>query len=76
MLAKLGNDAEEAMKALQKNGIARGAAKEALKIAEEQGAFTIFALVDALTRMSQRVRYAGDRLESDQRTAKLLSLVV
>ena len=48
----LGEDAEEAMKALTKNGIPRGVAKKALEIAEQKGRFTIFALVDALTRLA------------------------
>lgn len=76
MTTRLGNDAEETLKALLKNGIPRGAANQALEIAQQQGRFTIFSLVDALTRVSQLVRYAGDRTEADSRVASLLALAV
>jgi len=59
MAQTLGKDAEEAMKALTKNGIPRGAAKKALDIAEQKGRFTIFALVDALTRNGEGARKRG-----------------
>lgn len=72
----LGNDAEEAMKMLTKTGINRTLAKEALKIAEQKGRFTIFALVDALTRLAGQLTYAGDRIEADRQAAGLLALAV
>jgi GNAT superfamily N-acetyltransferase len=74
MVTKLGHDAEEVAKNLQKHGIPRTLAKRALEIAKQQGAFTIFSLVDALTRETQTVRYAGDRTELDQKVASLLAL--
>lgn len=76
MRETLGSDADETLKALLKNGIPRSAAKDALKIAEVQGRFTIFALVDALTRIAGKVEYAGDRYELDARVASLLALAV
>ena len=76
MQEKLGDDAEEVLKNLQKHGIPRGAAKEALKLAEQQGRFTIFSLVDALTRLSGSMEYAGDRFEADSRSAQLLELAL
>ena len=75
METKLGDDAEEAFKELTKNGIARNVAKEALTIAQEKGRFTVWSVVDALTRLSQKSQYAGDRTEADQRAAQLLILV-
>jgi hypothetical protein len=60
MTARLGDDADEVMKVLSKHGITRQLAKEALDIAREQGAFTIFAVVDALTRLAGRIKNAGD----------------
>lgn len=72
----LGEDAEEAMKMLTKSGINRSLAKEALKIAEQKGRFTIFALVDALTRLAGQLTYAGDRIEADRQAATLLDLAV
>ncbi len=76
MTERLGTDAEDVEKTLAKNGIPRNLAKEAIALAKEQGAFTIFALVDAMTRISQKLRYAGDRVEADAKIASLLQLVV
>ena len=76
MTAKLGNDAEEVQKVLGQNGITRSVAKEALRIAERQGAFTIFSLVDAITRIAREVPYVGLRTELDQKAARLLALAV
>jgi hypothetical protein len=76
MVTRLGNDAEEVAKNLQKHGIPRSLAKRALECAQRQGRFTIFSLVDALTRETQSVRYAGDRTELDQKVASLLSLAL
>lgn len=74
MSTRLGNDADEVQKELAKNGIPRNLAKDALAIAKEQGAFTIFAIVDAMTRLTQKLRYAGDRVEADAKIAALLQL--
>ena len=74
METKLGADAEEVMKTLTNNGITRTLAKKALDVAKEQGRFTIFALVDALTRLAGETVFAGDRTESDRQAAKLLEL--
>jgi hypothetical protein len=60
---RLGSDSEETMKVLQQHGITRTLAKQALEIAAKQGRFTIFALVDALTRVSSQMRFAGDRVD-------------
>jgi len=75
MEAKLGDDAEEAIKAVIQNGVPRSVAKEAVTLAQEKGRFTIWSVVDALTRLSQKSQYAGDRTEADQKAAQLLSLV-
>lgn len=74
MEATLGDDAEEVLKALSKNGIPKGLAKEAVARAESRGRFTIFALVDALTRMSGELVNAGERADADQRASSLLAL--
>jgi hypothetical protein len=72
---KLGENAEEAMKALNKAGITRSLAKKALEIAQEKGRFTIFALVDALTRLAREIEFAGERTDADQKAAQFLELV-
>ena len=76
METTLGSDAEDVLKVLGQNGISRSLAKEAVEIAEGQGRFTIFAMVDALTRIAGRQVNAGDRLLVDQKAAGLLSLAV
>lgn len=76
MTEKLGEDAEEVTKVLSREDLPKGLIKEALSLAQSQGAFTIFALVDALTRLSQNVKYAGDRAELDQKIGQLLALAL
>lgn len=74
MTQRLGADAEEVTKRLTQEGIPRGMIKEALEIAQAQGGFTIFSIVDALTRLSQKVTLAGDRCELDAKIGQLLTL--
>jgi hypothetical protein len=76
MKTKLGDDADEVEKVLGQNGISRGLVKQAMEIAQRQGAFTIFSLVDALTRLSGQMPYVGGRTEIDQKAAGLLALAV
>jgi len=73
---KLGDNAEDVEKALTKHGLGKTLIREALKLAQDRGAFTIWTLVDALTRLSSQLVYAGDRLEADQKAASLLALAV
>ena len=75
METRLGDDADACMKILHKRGITRKLASQALEIAKENGRFTIFSVVDALTRLSSDFKNAGDRAEADERAGKLLSLV-
>lgn len=74
MAARLGQSADEVLPLLQQHGIARTLATEALEIAKQQGAFTVFSVLDALTRLSARSPYAGDRAEADAKAARLLTL--
>ncbi|HBE67042.1 MAG TPA: DUF932 domain-containing protein [Planctomycetaceae bacterium] len=74
MTERLGDDAEEVTKVLSAEKIPRGLIKDAMEIARQHGGFTIFALVDALTKLSQKVAYAGDRTELDSRVGQLLAL--
>lgn len=76
MQTTLGTDVEEVMKALAAHGYSRATVQEALRMAERQGRFTIFSLVDALTRMAGQLAYAGDRLLADEQAASLLALAV
>ena len=74
MSEKLGEDAEAISKVLCTEGIPKELAKSALELATQQGRFTIFSLVDALTRLTQSVKFIGDRTELDQKIGKLLTL--
>ena len=74
MRESLGADAEAVAKELARHGIPRNLGQEAIEVAREQGRFTIFALVAALTRLTQRTVYAGDRAEADAKVAGLLAL--
>jgi hypothetical protein len=76
MREKLGHDADEVAKRLGQEGIPRTLIKDAMEIAQQQGGFTIFALVDALTQLSQKVQLAGNRLELDAKIGQLLSLAM
>ena len=67
---------DEVEKVLSQKGITRGLAKRALKIAQRHGDLTIFALVDALTTIASEIKFAGARLEADQKAARLLELAV
>ncbi len=74
METRLGSSSDEVLKVLAKQGITRTLAKEALEVARTHGAFTIFAVVDALTRISGKLANAGERSVVDQRASALLSL--
>lgn len=76
MTERLGTDPEDVSKVLAANKIPANLVTEAMEIARQQGGFTIFAMVDALTKLSQRTRYAGDRVELDARIGQLLRLAV
>lgn len=76
MKTKLGEDANDVLKILQKHGITKTLGNEALKIAEEQGSFTIFSVVDALTRLAGRCENAGERTMLDVKGSSLLALAV
>jgi len=74
MQQTLGSDADEVLKNLASEGIPRGLAAKATELAQQSGRFSIFSLVDALTRLAQEIRYAGDRVEIDAKAATLLAL--
>ncbi|MFQ5473780.1 MAG: DUF932 domain-containing protein, partial [Dehalococcoidia bacterium] len=74
METRLGSSSEEVLKVLTKQGITRNLAKEALEIARRRGAFTIFTVVDALTRISGKLANAGERSDVDQKASAPLSL--
>lgn len=76
METRLGDEAEEVADVLAKHGLGGSIGKKALAIASEQGRFTIFALVDALTRLAGELTNAGERTDADQKAGRLLRLAV
>lgn len=74
METTLGQDADEVEKVLAKQGITKSLAKRALEIAMEKGRFTVWCILDALTRLTQELENAGDRTEADQKVSRLLAL--
>ena len=74
MTERLGDTAEDVSKTLSGKNIPRQLIKDAMEIAYRQGGFTIFSVVDALTKLSQRTNFAGDRAELDVRIGRLLAL--
>lgn len=76
MRSTLGADEEDVARVLSKHGVTRALAKEALAHARESGRFTIFSLVNALTRLSGGIANAGDRTDADQAASGLLALAV
>lgn len=76
MTERLGSDADEVVKQLTRHGLPRNLIKQAMELAQERGGFTIFAVVDALTKLSQSVELAGDRAALDMKIGSLLTLAV
>ena len=76
MSTRLGDCSKDVVKKLTEQRIPRHLIDQAMDIAQASGGFTIFSLVDALTRLSQRIRYAGDRTELDGRIGCLLRLAM
>lgn len=70
----LGQDADEVHKVLGKHGVSIRLAEQAVQLAGPQAPYSVFAIVDALTRIAGRYENAGDRLVLDQKAATLLSL--
>ncbi len=74
MSTTLADKAEDMIEVLRKHGIQKAVANQALKIAQQQGKFTIYAFVDALTRLAGQEQNAGDRTEADVKASTLLAL--
>jgi hypothetical protein len=76
METPFGNDAEDVRNVLGKHGVSSRLAEQVVQLAEQQASFSVFGIVDALTRIAGRYENAGDRLLVDQKAASLLSLAV
>lgn len=74
MATPLGESSAEVLKLLSGRGIARSVAKEALKIAQQDGRFTLFSVVDALTRLNGQLKHVGERTDADVKASSLLAM--
>jgi hypothetical protein len=68
-------DVDHVLEVLGRNGVRRALAQRAVEQARHYGSFTIFAVLDALTRLSQEIPYAGERAAADAAASRLLDLV-
>lgn len=71
---KLGANVDEVLKVLDGYDIARKLAKEAIKLAQQRGRFTILNVVDGLTRLSGDRAHAAERTDLDEKAGRLLAL--
>ncbi len=67
MQTRFGEDAEEVRKQLAKHGVSSRLAEQVVQVAEQQASFSVFGIVDAMTRLAGRYENAGDRLLVDQK---------
>lgn len=75
MSQTLGTDAEEVEKLLTKQGFNRTLAEAAVEAAQaDHSRFTVFTVVDALTRLARDLKNAGERVDADQKASRLLAL--
>ncbi len=77
MDTKLGSTKDEVSQLLAGQGIGMSYIKAAVEMMENQSRqFTLFQAVDSLTRLTGRLKNAGDRAEQDLKIGRLLSLAV
>ena len=75
METKLGDDAEEATQGARQARHPRSGREASPRYRPAaKGRFTVFALVDALTRIAGELANAGDRTDADERAGALLAL--
>lgn len=75
MEQQLGGTSDQVIDLLKDRGFTRTLAKQAVELAARQGRFTIFSVVDAMTRITGRLPNAGDRVEIEEKAGELLALV-
>jgi hypothetical protein len=77
METRVGDTIDEATKTLLKQDLPKDMITKALKLLSSVGKpFTLWNLVDALSHENVSVAFAGDRLEADQKIAKLLAMAM
>jgi len=76
MGTRVGVDSEACLNVLSRKGIKRTLAKKALEMAAQQGGFSVWCVVDALTRLAQETQFVGARTEVDEKASQLLQLAL
>lgn len=74
MTTTYGQDVEEVQNLLVKAGFTKELGRQAALLARERGRFTIWAVVDALTRLAREHQFAGARTIADEQASFLLAL--
>ena len=75
MVERLGSDADGVSRILSGKKFPRHLIDEAIRMSQRKG-FTIFSMVDALTKLSQTMSFAAERTKLDFKISQLLSLAV
>ena len=77
MQQRVADNSADATSFLNGKGISRTLIRKAVdQLGEEGRSFTLWSLVDVLTRLTQTTKWAGDRVDADLKVSRLLSLVV
>lgn len=69
-------DSDEATALLSRHDLRGKIVKDALELAQASGRFTIWSLVDAITRLAGEMKWIGDRTEIDQKAGRMLQLAL
>ncbi len=69
-------DSDEAAAILGRYDLRGKLVKDALELAQQQGRFTIWSLVDAITRLAGEMKWIGDRTDIDQKASRLLEVAI
>lgn len=75
MTTNYGTDAEDVLKRLATEGFPKALAQRVIKLAWQKGKFTVWTVIDALTKISREERNAGGRVAADQKAVALLDRV-
>lgn len=75
-MAKTLADSDEATALLGRYDLRGKLVKDALEIARQQGRFTVWSLVDAITRLAGEMKWIGERTDIDQKASRLLEVAL
>jgi hypothetical protein len=65
-------DKDDAIAILSRHDLRGKIVKDAMEIAQQSGRFTIWSIVDAITRLAGEMKWIGERTEIDQKAGRIL----